>query len=80
MTDIHIKTEIPHPKTQEILAGLYKYEPYDMQSHLPVIWDKAEGHTVQDMFGNVYIDFTSSIFVLSFADATSNTLDKAVIM
>ena len=63
MVDINLKTEVPNSKTQEMLADLHRYEPYDMQPHLPVIWDRAKGHNVTDIFGNTYLDFTSTIFV-----------------
>ena len=63
MSDIILKTNVPHSDTASVLAPLYKYEPYDMQPHLPVIWDKADGYTVTDIFGNKYLDFTSTIFV-----------------
>lgn len=58
-----IKKEIPRLENGNTLNSLYKYEPYDMQARLPVIWDAAEGFIVKDIYGNKYIDFTSTIFV-----------------
>lgn len=45
------------------LEELEKIEPKSMGNSLPIIWDKAKGYNVWDIFGNKYIDFTSTIFV-----------------
>ena len=58
-----IITKLPHTRYEEIIAPLTRYEPTSMISGLPVIWKKASGHSVWDIFGNKYIDFTSTIFV-----------------
>ncbi len=58
-----IHTLIPTPGTKQILECLGKYEPISMQGSLPIIWDCALGHSVFDMAGNKWIDFTSTIFV-----------------
>lgn len=59
----HIITELPHPETEKYLALSKEYEPEAMHSNLPVIWDKADNSTVWDIFGNKYIDFSSSMLV-----------------
>ena len=58
-----ITTAIPAPGTQEILETLDKYESRSMHGQLPLVWDKAVGHSVYDHAGNKWIDFTSMIFV-----------------
>ena len=58
-----IKTRIPAPGTSKIIKSLQKNESRSMQGQLPIIWSKAEGHSLFDISGNKFIDFTSTIFV-----------------
>lgn len=50
-------------RQQYILNNLEKIEAGGLHNQLPVIWDRAQGASVFDIFGNLYIDFTSTIFV-----------------
>ncbi len=50
-------------KLQVILKEIEAIEAGGLHGQLPVVWDKAKGAQVWDIFGNVYIDFTSTIFV-----------------
>jgi 4-aminobutyrate aminotransferase / (S)-3-amino-2-methylpropionate transaminase / 5-aminovalerate transaminase len=58
-----IKTEIPVPESVPILEKMYALEAQAMHGQLPMIWDKADDFQVFDPWGNVWIDFTSTIFV-----------------
>ena len=58
-----ISTPIPAPGTKELLERLDKYESRSMHGQLPIVWDRAKGHSVFDFLGNKWIDFTSMIFV-----------------
>ncbi len=42
---------------------MYAIESHSMHGQLPVVWDRAEDFQVFDPWGNVWIDFTSTIFV-----------------
>ena len=55
-----IVSEIPHPKTKPVIRELEKIEPKSMAGFPPVVWNLARGYTVEDAFGNKWIDFTSS--------------------
>jgi len=59
----HVRTEIPGPKSREYLALSRRYEPRSMSEQVPVVWERAEGATVTDVDGNVFIDFTSGVLV-----------------
>ena len=61
--NILIKTKIPAPGTNRIIKSLKKNESRSMQGQLPLIWERAEGHSLFDIAGNKFIDFTSTIFV-----------------
>lgn len=58
-----IKTAIPAPGTEEILASLDRYESRSMHGQFPLIWERAVDASVFDIAGNRWIDFTSTIFV-----------------
>ena len=59
----YIRTKIPAPGTNRIIKSLRKNESRSMQGQLPIIWSKALGHSLFDIGGNKFIDFTSTIFV-----------------
>jgi 4-aminobutyrate aminotransferase-like enzyme len=58
-----IKTEIPVPECVPMLEKMYETEAQAMHGQLPMIWDKADNFQVYDKWGNVWLDFTSTIFV-----------------
>jgi 4-aminobutyrate aminotransferase / (S)-3-amino-2-methylpropionate transaminase / 5-aminovalerate transaminase len=58
-----IKTLIPVPESIPLLEKMYSLESQSMHGQLPIIWDRAEDFQVYDPYGNVWIDFTSTIFV-----------------
>ncbi len=58
-----ICTQIPVPESIPVLEKMYRNESRSMHGQLPMVWDKAEDFQVYDSWGNVWIDFTSTIFV-----------------
>jgi 4-aminobutyrate aminotransferase/(S)-3-amino-2-methylpropionate transaminase len=59
-----IVTALPPPDALAVLEQLRRYEPLSMAcEQLPVVWDRAEGSSVYDPYGNKWIDFSSGIFV-----------------
>ncbi|OGV63239.1 MAG: aminotransferase class III [Lentisphaerae bacterium RIFOXYB12_FULL_65_16] len=58
-----IVTAIPVPQALPVLETLARCESVAMHGQLPVVWDTAEGFQVRDVWGNQWIDFTSTIFV-----------------
>jgi 4-aminobutyrate aminotransferase-like enzyme len=58
-----IKTAIPVPESVPMLEKMYELEAQAMHGQLPMIWDKANDFQIYDQWGNVWIDFTSTIFV-----------------
>ena len=58
-----IHTEIPVPESLPLLEKIRYYESNNALEQLPVVWDRAENAQIFDMWGNCWIDFTSSIFV-----------------
>ena len=58
-----VKTFIPAPGTDSLLQEMDEYESRSMHGQLPIVWKAADGHSVYDLAGNKFIDFTSTIFV-----------------
>jgi len=71
-----ISTAIPAPGTVEILEQLDKFESRSMHGQLPLVWDKAEGHSVYDHAGNSWIDFTSMIFVANVGHGNKRVIES----
>ena len=69
-----IKTKIPAPGTNRIINSLKKSESRSMQGQLPIIWSKAQGHSLIDIGGNKFIDFTSTIFVTNIGHSNKNLI------
>jgi len=70
-----IKTLIPVPESIPLLEKMYSLESHSMHGQLPIIWDRAEGFQVYDPYGNVWIDFTSTIFVANAGHSNKRIID-----
>jgi len=60
---IKIKTELPGPKARKYLDDARKYEPRSLSEQVPIVWHRAERCYVEDVDGNVFLDFTSGVLV-----------------
>lgn len=58
-----IKTAIPVPESLPIFAELKKSEPRSMQGQPPIIWHKADNFTIEDKWGNRWIDWSSCVLI-----------------
>ncbi|HUX12932.1 MAG TPA: aspartate aminotransferase family protein [Spirochaetia bacterium] len=58
-----IRTSLPVPESIEILRSLMESEPRSMLGQPPVIWDRAEGASVWDRWGNRWIDWSSGVLI-----------------
>jgi 4-aminobutyrate aminotransferase len=59
----NIKTELPGPEARKYIEMSRKYEPHSMSDQVPAVWSKGRGAIVEDVDGNVFIDFTSGVLV-----------------
>jgi 4-aminobutyrate aminotransferase len=60
---IKMVTELPGPKAKKFLQESEKYEPRCMSEQVPVVWARAHGCYVEDVDGNVFLDFSSGVLV-----------------
>jgi len=58
-----IQTPVPHPAMVPLLKKLRQTEPLCMEGQPPIVWDRAEGATVYDAYGNKWIDFSSGVLI-----------------
>ena len=58
-----IVTDLPVPESLPTLERLYHYEPIAMRGQPPVVWDRAEGFSVYDAWGNQWIDWSSGVLI-----------------
>jgi 4-aminobutyrate aminotransferase/diaminobutyrate-pyruvate transaminase/4-aminobutyrate aminotransferase/(S)-3-amino-2-methylpropionate transaminase len=58
-----IVTQFPVPESVPLLERLHAAEPIAMQGQPPVIWDRAEGFSIYDRWGNRWIDWSSGVLI-----------------
>ncbi|MCC7191902.1 MAG: aspartate aminotransferase family protein [Phycisphaeraceae bacterium] len=73
-----IQTPIPHPSTVPMLEKMRSLEPWCMEGQPPIIWDRAEGASVFDSFGNKWIDFTSGVLITNAGHGRKEMIDAVV--
>ncbi len=70
-----ILTKLPVPESMDTIDRSYKYEPWSMNHQLYAVWDKAVDYQVFDKWGNVWIDFSSGIFVTNSGHGNPEMVD-----
>jgi 4-aminobutyrate aminotransferase-like enzyme len=58
-----IVTKLPVPESLPILEAISKYESSNVKDFPPIIWSRAKDFSIEDDWGNRWIDMTSTIFV-----------------
>jgi 4-aminobutyrate aminotransferase/(S)-3-amino-2-methylpropionate transaminase len=62
---IEIRTEIPGPRSREVLARKDKAVAAPLSVYLPVVAQEARGALLTDVDGNTFVDFTGGVGVLN---------------
>jgi 4-aminobutyrate aminotransferase/(S)-3-amino-2-methylpropionate transaminase len=62
---IELRTAIPGPRSQEILARHDRVVARPLSIYLPLVVESGSGATVTDVDGNTFIDFTGGVGVLN---------------
>src|SRR6188472_2765614 len=62
---IELRTEIPGPKSKEILDRKEHVVAEPLSIYLPVVVDRGEGATLTDVDGNTFLDFTGGVGCLN---------------
>ena len=58
-----ICTKIPVPESLPIFESLSQSEPISMMGQPPIVWHKADNFTVEDAWGNRWIDWSSGVLI-----------------
>src|SRR6478609_9609761 len=66
---IDLKTEIPGPRSREILARKDRVVADPLSVYLPVVAERGSGATLTDVDGNRFIDFTGGVGCLNVGHA-----------
>jgi 4-aminobutyrate aminotransferase / (S)-3-amino-2-methylpropionate transaminase / 5-aminovalerate transaminase len=66
---IELKTEIPGPRSREILARKEAVVADPLEVYLPVVVAEGHGSTLTDVDGNTFIDFTGGVGCLNVGHA-----------
>ena len=66
---IELRTEIPGPRSQEILERKERVVADPLSIYLPVVVERGEGATLTDVDGNTFIDFTGGVGCLNVGHA-----------
>ena len=81
-----ICTKLPVPESLPIIERSIKYEPWSMNHQLLAVWDRAVDYQIFDKWGNIWIDFSSGIFVTNsghgnseMVEAIREMLDKPIL-
>jgi 4-aminobutyrate aminotransferase / (S)-3-amino-2-methylpropionate transaminase / 5-aminovalerate transaminase len=62
---IELRTAIPGPRSQEILARKERVIADPLSIYLPIVVAEAHGATLTDVDGNTFVDFTGGVGVLN---------------
>jgi 4-aminobutyrate aminotransferase/(S)-3-amino-2-methylpropionate transaminase len=60
---IELRTEIPGPRSREILARERQAVAHPLIVHEPIVADRARGSTITDVDGNTFVDFVGGVGV-----------------
>jgi 4-aminobutyrate aminotransferase len=59
----NVRTELPGPKAQELLDRDHRYMSPSYTRIYPLVVDRGSGAVIQDVDGNLFLDFTAGIAV-----------------
>ncbi|MEW6398875.1 MAG: 4-aminobutyrate--2-oxoglutarate transaminase [Bacillota bacterium] len=65
MGTIRLRTDIPGPRSRELLERRARYVPQGVPFAAPVFVERAEGAVLEDVDGNVFIDFVGGMGALN---------------
>ena len=62
---IEIRTEIPGPRSREILEREHRAVAWPLTVHEPIVAERARGATITDVDGNTFVDFIGGVGVVN---------------
>jgi 4-aminobutyrate aminotransferase/(S)-3-amino-2-methylpropionate transaminase len=74
---IHLKTEIPGPKSRAILERKERVVADPLSIYAPVVIAEAQGATLTDVDGNTFLDFTGGVGCLNVGHSHPRIVEAA---
>jgi 4-aminobutyrate aminotransferase/(S)-3-amino-2-methylpropionate transaminase len=74
---IELRTEIPGPRSREILERKERAVADPLTVYLPVVIESARGATLTDVDGNTFLDFTGGVGCLNVGHAHPRVVEAA---
>lgn len=74
---IELKTEIPGPRSREILERKARVIAGPLSIYLPIVIEEAHGATVTDVDGNTFVDFTGGVGCLNVGHSNPRVVEAA---
>ncbi len=74
---IDLKTEIPGPRSREILERKARVIAEPLSIYLPIVIEEAHGATITDVDGNTFIDFTGGVGCLNVGHSNPRVVEAA---
>ncbi len=74
---IELRTEIPGPRSREILERKERVVADPLSVYLPVVVDHARGATLTDVDGNTFLDFTGGVGCLNVGHSHPRVVEAA---
>jgi 4-aminobutyrate aminotransferase / (S)-3-amino-2-methylpropionate transaminase / 5-aminovalerate transaminase len=62
---IEIRTDVPGPRSREILEREQRAVAHPLTVHQPIVADRARGSTITDVDGNTFVDFVGGVGVVN---------------
>jgi 4-aminobutyrate aminotransferase/(S)-3-amino-2-methylpropionate transaminase len=74
---IELRTEIPGPRSRELLERKERVVADPLSIYLPVVIERGEGATLTDVDGNTFIDFTGGVGCLNVGHSHPRVVEAA---
>ena len=74
---IELRTEIPGPRSREILDRKYRVVADPLSIYVPVVIERGQGATLTDVDGNTFIDFTGGVGCLNVGHSHPRVVEAA---
>ena len=72
---IELKTELPGPRSKEILARKERAIAEPLSVYLPLVIAEGRGATVTDVDGNAFVDFTGGVGCMNVGHSNPRVVD-----
>jgi 4-aminobutyrate aminotransferase/(S)-3-amino-2-methylpropionate transaminase len=74
---IELKTEIPGPRSREILERKARVIAEPLSIYLPIVIEEGHGATITDVDGNTFVDFTGGVGCLNVGHSHPRVVEAA---